>query len=229
MMTDATIRRVHGRRIWDSRGRPTVEVEVHTAGGAVGRAAAPAGASRGSREAIDLRDGGSRLAGMDVQRAVANVKGPIAHALVGLDARRQESVDHAMLAADGTADKSKLGGNAIVAASLACAHAAAAAEHVPLWRYIAGNAAVRLPLPEIQIFGGGAHAGRRIDIQDLMIEMVVNLLKHKNPYTQATYAKDPALSYIEIHNEDDIFFFTSSGALNGCSSRSARWPPPSRR
>jgi enolase len=169
MMTDATIRRVHGRRIWDSRGRPTVEVEVHTAGGAVGRAAAPAGASRGSREAIDLRDGGSRLAGMDVQRAVANVKGPIAHALVGLDARRQESVDHAMLAADGTADKSKLGGNAIVAASLACAHAAAAAEHVPLWRYIAGNAAVRLPLPEIQIFGGGAHAGRRIDIQDLMI------------------------------------------------------------
>jgi enolase len=169
MMTDATIKRVHGRRIWDSRGRPTVEVEVHTAGGAVGRAAAPAGASRGSREAIDLRDGGSRLAGMDVQRAVANIDGPIAHALVGLDARRQESVDQAMRDADGTADKSKLGGNAIVAASLACAHAAAAAEHLPLWRYLAGNAAVRLPLPEIQIFGGGAHAGRRIDIQDLMI------------------------------------------------------------
>ncbi len=169
MMTDATIRRVHGRRIWDSRGRPTVEVEVHTAGGAVGRAAAPAGASRGSREAIDLRDGGSRLAGMDVQLAVANVNGPIARALAGLDARRQESVDMAMLDADGTANKSKLGGNAIVAASLACAHAAAGAEHLPLWRYLAGNAAVRLPLPEIQIFGGGAHAGRRIDIQDLMI------------------------------------------------------------
>jgi enolase len=169
MMTDATIKRVHGRRIWDSRGRPTVEVEVHTAGGAVGRAAAPAGASRGSREAIDLRDGGARLAGMDVQRAVANVNGPIAHVLAGLDARRQESVDRAMRDTDGTADKSKLGGNAIVAASLACAHAAAAAEHLPLWRYLAGNAAVRLPLPEIQIFGGGAHAGRRIDIQDLMI------------------------------------------------------------
>jgi enolase len=169
MMTDATIKRVHGRRIWDSRGRPTVEVEVHTAGGAVGRAAAPAGASRGSREAIDLRDGGARLAGMDVQRAVANVNGPIAHVLAGLDARRQESVDRAMRDTDGTADKSKLGGNAIVATSLACAHAAAAAEHLPLWRYLAGNAAVRLPLPEIQIFGGGAHAGRRIDIQDLMI------------------------------------------------------------
>ncbi|MCG6876493.1 MAG: phosphopyruvate hydratase [Betaproteobacteria bacterium] len=168
-MTDATITRVHGRRIWDSRGRPTVEVEVHTAGGAVGHAAAPAGASRGSREAVDLRDGGQRFGGMDVQRALANVNGPIAHALVGLDARRQESIDRTLLDADGTTNKSKLGGNAIVATSLACADAAAAAEHVPLWRYLAGDAPVRLPLPEIQIFGGGAHAGRRMDIQDLMI------------------------------------------------------------
>ena len=169
MMTDATITRVHGRRIWDSRGRPTVEVEVHTAGGASGRAAAPAGASRGSREAIDLRDGGRRFGGMDVQRALANVNGPIAHALAGHDSRRQESIDRTLRDADGTADKSKLGGNAIVATSLACAHAAAAAEHVPLWRYLAGGAAVHLPLPEVQIFGGGAHAGRRIDIQDLMV------------------------------------------------------------
>jgi len=169
MMIDATITRVHGRRIWDSRGRPTVEVEVHTAGGAMGRAAAPAGASRGSREAADLRDGGPRFGGMDVQRAVANVNGPIAHALVGLDARRQASVDRTLLDADGTPNKSRLGGNAIVATSLACAHAAATAEHAPLWRYLAGDAPVRLPLPEIQIFGGGAHAGRRIDIQDLMV------------------------------------------------------------
>lgn len=169
MMIDATITRVHGRRIWDSRGRPTVEVEVHTAGGATGRAAAPAGASRGSREAVDLRDGGTRFGGMDVQRALANVNGPIAHALAGLDARRQESVDRTLLDADGTPNKSKLGGNAIVATSLACAQAAAAAEHAPLWRYLAGDAPVRLPLPEIQIFGGGAHAGRRIDIQDLMV------------------------------------------------------------
>jgi len=169
MMTDSTITRVHGRRIWDSRGRPTVEVEVRTAGGVTGRAAAPAGASRGSREAIDLRDGGPRLGGMDVQRAVANVNGPIAKALAGLDARRQESVDRALIEADGTSDKSRLGGNAIVAASLACAHAAAAAEHIPMWRYLAGDSPVSMPLPEIQIFGGGAHAGRRIDIQDLMV------------------------------------------------------------
>jgi len=146
-----------------------VEVEVHTAGGATGRAAAPAGASRGSREAVDLRDGGPRFGGMDVQRALANVNGPIAHALAGLDARRQANVDRALLDADGTPNKSKLGGNAIVATSLACAQAAAAAEHAPLWRYLAGDAPVRLPLPEIQIFGGGAHAGRRIDIQDLMV------------------------------------------------------------
>jgi enolase len=169
MMTDATITGVHGRRIWDSRGRPTLEVEVHAAGGATGRAAAPAGASRGSREAVDLRDGGDRFGGMDVQHALASVNGPIARALAGLDARRQETIDQTLRDADGTVDKSKLGGNAIVATSLACAHAAAAAEHAPLWRYLAGEGAVSLPLPEVQIFGGGVHAGRRIDIQDLMI------------------------------------------------------------
>jgi enolase len=169
MMTDSTITRVHARRIWDSRGRPTVEVEVHVAGGATGRAAAPAGASRGMREAVDLRDGGARLGGWDVQRAVANVNGPIAHALAGVDARRQASVDEILIELDATPTKSSLGGNAIVATSLACAHAAAASEHLPLYRYLAGGNPVGLPLPEIQIFGGGAHAGRRIDIQDLMV------------------------------------------------------------
>lgn len=168
MMTDGTITRVHGRRIWDSRGRPTVEVEVHTAGGASGRAAAPAGASRGSREAVDLRDGGARHGGLDVGRAVANVNGPIAHALAGVDARRQADVDRILVTLDGTPARAKLGGNALVATSIACAHAAAAAERVPLFRYLAGDGPVSLPLPEIQIFGGGAHAGRRIDIQDLM-------------------------------------------------------------
>jgi len=169
MMTDSTITRVHGRRIWDSRGRPTVEVEVHVAGGAIGRAAAPAGASRGTREAVDLRDGGARLGGWDVQRAVANVNGPIAHALAGVDARRQASVDEILIELDATPTRSSLGGNAIVATSLACAHAAAASGHQPLYRYLAGDGPVSLPLPEIQIFGGGAHAGRRIDIQDLMV------------------------------------------------------------
>jgi enolase len=165
----AAIASVAGRRVWDSRGRPTVEVEVELAGGARGRAIAPAGASRGTHEAVDLRDGGLRLGGMDVAGAVANVSGPIAQALAGLDAREQAAVDAALAALDGTANKSRLGGNALIATSLAVLHAAAASEGAPLWRYLAGDAPVSLPLPEIQIFGGGAHAGRRVDIQDFMV------------------------------------------------------------
>jgi enolase len=163
------ITRVHARRVWDSRGRPTVEAEVHLAGGAIGRAIAPAGASRGSREAIDLRDGGTRFGGLDVALAIANVTGPIAHAIAGRDALDQPAIDARIAAADGTADKSKLGANATVAVSLAVAQAAAAAQGIALWRHLAGRNPVRLPLPEVQIFGGGAHAARRIDIQDLMI------------------------------------------------------------
>jgi len=160
---------VHGRRVWDSRGRPTVEAEVALASGAVGRAIAPAGASRGSREAVDLRDGGSRLGGNDVMRAVGNVSGEIAESLIGFDAHDQAAVDATLIALDGTPDKARLGGNAMVAVSLAVAQAAAASEGLALWRYLAGTGPVSLPLPEIQIFGGGAHAGRRIDIQDLMV------------------------------------------------------------
>ncbi len=146
-----------------------MEAEVALEGGAIGRAIAPAGASRGAREAIDLRDGGTRFGGMDVTRALANVEGPIARALVGRDAFDQAGVDAALIALDGTPNKAKLGGNATVAVSLAVAHAAAAARAMPLYRYLAGDAPLALPLPEIQIFGGGAHAGRRIDIQDLMV------------------------------------------------------------
>jgi len=142
---------------------------VALAGGARGRALAPAGASRGTHEAVDLRDGGARLGGMDVAGAVANVNGPIARALVGMDARQQAAVDAALIALDGTPTKARLGGNATIAASLAVVHAAAAAEGVPLWRHLAAGAPVTLPLPEIQIFGGGAHAGRRVDIQDFMV------------------------------------------------------------
>jgi enolase len=164
-----TIAAVHARRVWDSRGRPTLEAEVTLAGGTLGRAIAPAGASRGTHEAVDLRDGGTRLGGLDVTTAIANVAGPIARALVGLDAANQAKVDATLSAEDGTPDKAHLGGNATVAVSLAVAQAAAAAHAMPLWRYLAEDAPVSLPLPEIQIFGGGAHAGRRIDIQDLMI------------------------------------------------------------
>lgn len=170
-MSNCKISKVVGRRVWDSRGRPTVEVEVILAGGAGGRAIAPAGASRGSREAIDLRDGGARLAGFDVAGAVANVNGPIQKALVGLDASDQRSIDDVLLALDGTDTKSVLGGNAMVATSLATLHASAAAQGVPLWQRVGLLSERRpsIPLPEIQIFGGGAHAGRRVDIQDFMI------------------------------------------------------------
>jgi enolase len=168
-MADTTITEVKARRVWDSRGRPTVEVEVALAGSGRGRAIAPAGASRGMYEAVDLRDGGTKLGGMDVSRAVANVSGSIAQTLIGIDGRDQAKVDAALIALDGTANKSHLGGNATIATSLAVAHAAACGQGVPLWRYLAGDAPVRLPLPEIQIFGGGAHAGRRVDVQDFMV------------------------------------------------------------
>ena len=164
------INSVQARRVWDSRGRPTVEVDVTLANGAFGRAIAPAGASRGTREAIDLRDGGLQVRGLDVTRAIANVNGPIAHALTGQEAQ-QQAVDAVLLQLDPTPLKEGLGGNAMVATSLAVLHAAAAAAGKPLWRYVADSYGMvpSLPLPEIQIFGGGAHAGRRVDVQDFMI------------------------------------------------------------
>jgi enolase len=168
-VSGAAIASVRGRRVWDSRGRPTVEAEVALAGGARGRAIAPAGASRGSHEAMDLRDGGARLGGMDVAGAVANVNGAIARALAGMDARDQAAVDAALAALDGTPDRSRLGGNATTAVSLAVLDAAAAGAGVPVYRQLMGPGPIRLPLPEIQIFGGGAHAGRRVDVQDFMV------------------------------------------------------------
>ena len=164
-----TIDAVLGRRVWDSRGRPTVEAEIRLTGGAAGRAIAPAGASTGSEEAVDLRDGGSVQGGYDVRHAIENVSGPLAAALGGCDGIDQAEIDRRIIAADGTANKSALGANACIAVSMAAAHAAAAAQGVPLYRHLAGDARISLPLPEIQIFGGGAHAGRRIDIQDLMV------------------------------------------------------------
>ncbi len=168
-MTATAIKSIFGRRVWDSRGRPTVEAEVHLAGGARGRAIAPAGASTGSAEAVDLRDGGSAFGGYGVATAVSHVNGPIATALSGLDGADQEDIDRTLIDLDGTPNRSRLGGNALVAVSMATLHAAAAASHQPLWRYLGGQGAVMLPLPEVQIFGGGAHAGARVDIQDFMV------------------------------------------------------------
>ena len=180
-MTASKIASIHGRRVWDSRGRPTVEAEVALSGGATGRAIAPAGASRGRFEAIDLRDGGPRFGGWDVTGAVAAVNGAIAERLAGLDAADQAAVDAALLALDGTDNKSNLGGNATIAVSMACLHAAAAAAGKPLWLHLWDQGGPKgtnktgrptLPLPEIQIFGGGAHAGRRVDVQDFMVTAV---------------------------------------------------------
>jgi enolase len=168
-MSDASrITWVRGRRVWDSRGRPTVEAEVVLAGGAHGRAIAPAGASTGSHEALDRRDGGPRFGGYDVRTAVAAVNDTIAGGLAGLDAADQVAVDRRLIELDGTPDKSRLGANATIAVSIAVAQAAAAAAGEPLWRHLHPGGAA-LPLPEIQIFGGGAHAGRRVDIQDFMV------------------------------------------------------------
>jgi enolase len=168
-MTDTTIAYVHARRVWDSRGRPTVEADVLLEGGAVGRAIAPAGASTGSGEALDLRDGGTAFGGYDVTKAVMNVNDIVAHGVAGIDATDQEALDERLIELDGTRNKSRLGANALVSVSMAAAHAAAAAAGQPLYRYLGGLDAELIPLPQIQIFGGGAHAGRRVDIQDFMV------------------------------------------------------------
>ena len=165
------ISKIVGRRVWDSRGVPTVEAEVWLEDGSIGRAIAPSGASRGTREALELRDGGARIGGKDVKNAIANLTGPIATCLTGMDACAQVQIDNALLELDPSPLKDTIGGNAMIAASLAVLHAGAAHRRQPLWRYVADlcETTPSLPLPEIQIFGGGAHAGRRVDVQDFMI------------------------------------------------------------
>jgi len=164
-----TIQSIHARRIWDSRGRPTVEVEVVNSDGTHGIGIAPAGASMGTREAVELRDGGSSFGGRDVQRALRGIEREIAPALLGRDASDQAGIDTTLISLDGTPNKARLGGNALIATSLAVLHAAAAQARQPLWQYLAQGRRVQLPLPQIQIFGGGAHAGRRVDVQDFMV------------------------------------------------------------
>ena len=168
-MTSSAIQSIHGRRVWDSRGRPTVEAEVTLQDGAKGRAIAPAGASKGTREALELRDGGARFGGLDVMQAVGHINGEIAKALIGSHADNQLALDQALIALDGTENKTRLGANATLAVSMATAHAMAQASGVPLYRYLGQGNIGRLPMPQIQIFGGGAHAGRRVDVQDFMV------------------------------------------------------------
>ncbi|MEY3668645.1 MAG: phosphopyruvate hydratase [Pseudomonadota bacterium] len=165
----SVIQSVLARRIWDSRGRPTVEVEVVLSNGVMGRGIAPAGASRGSREAVDLRDGGPRLGGFDVQRALSHVRDRIRPALLGMAAHDLRQVDEQLMALDTSLTRGEIGGNALIATSFAVLDAAARDARLPVWQYLAEGQPVRLPLPEIQIFGGGAHAGRRVDIQDFLV------------------------------------------------------------
>jgi enolase len=163
------IERIHARQILDSRGNPTVEVEVELRSGARGRAAVPSGASTGEFEATELRDGGERWGGKGVSRAVANVDGEIAGALVGLDAVDQGAVDEALIELDGTPNKSRLGANAILGVSLATAQAQAAEEGLALWRYLGGPDASLLPVPMMNVLNGGAHADNKVDFQEFMI------------------------------------------------------------
>ncbi|MGI8428379.1 MAG: phosphopyruvate hydratase [Solirubrobacteraceae bacterium] len=163
------IEHVHARQILDSRGNPTVEVELSLRSGAWGRAAVPSGASTGQFEATELRDGGSDWLGKGVTRAVDNVNGEIATAVREQDASSQVALDRMLIALDGTANKSRLGANAVLAVSLAAAHAAAAEERLPLWRYLGGETAHILPVPMMNVLNGGAHADNRVDFQEFMV------------------------------------------------------------
>lgn len=210
-MTTA-ITAVHPRRVWDSRGRPTVEVEVRLDGGAMGRAMAPAGASVGSGEAVDLRDGGKTFGGYDVTKAVAAVRHEIAPALIGQDATQQGAIDALMNTLDGTPQKARLGGNALVATSMAVLHASANAAGLPLWRYLAKDKPIRSPLPEIQIFGGGAHADGRVDIQDFMIMCpAAKNFAQALDWTAEVYRSAGAI-------------LKSSGRLRGVADEGGFWP-----
>jgi enolase len=163
------IEHVHARQILDSRGNPTVEVELSLRSGAWGRAAVPSGASTGEFEATELRDGGSDWLGKGVTKAVDNVNGEIATAVRGQDASSQAALDRMLITLDGTPNKSRLGANALLAVSLAAAHAAAAEERQPLWRYLGGESAHVLPVPMMNVLNGGVHADNRVDFQEFMI------------------------------------------------------------
>ncbi len=163
------IEHVHARQILDSRGNPTVEVELSLRSGAWGRAAVPSGASTGEHEAVELRDGGPEWGGKGVGRAVANINGEIADVVQGQDASNQQALDRLLISLDGTPNKSRLGANSILAVSLAAAHAAAAEERLPLWRYLGGENAHILPVPMMNVLNGGAHADNGLDFQEFMI------------------------------------------------------------
>jgi len=215
-VSNSKIKSTRARRVWDSRGRPTVEVEVTLNYNARGRAIAPAGASTGTGEAVEVRDGGEAFGGFGVEGALAAVNGEIARALKGRDAADQDAIDKILIDLDGTADKSRLGGNAMIATSLAVAHAAAAARKVPLWRSLHDQentpGPAFLPLPEIQIFGGGAHAGSRVDVQDYMVTAV----------GAETFAQ--ALEWTTDVYRAATRLMKEAGRLHGVADEGGLWP-----
>jgi len=169
-MATTSITEIHAREILDSRGNPTIEVDVHLEGGGFGRAAVPSGASTGEHEAWELRDGDKkRYGGKGVSKAVSNVNDKIASAIKGWDARDQAKIDQKMIELDGTPNKANLGANALLGVSLAVAHAAASAAHIPLFRYLGGNDARVLPVPMMNIMNAGAHSDAPIDFQEFMV------------------------------------------------------------
>jgi len=210
------IQKVLARRIWDSRGLPTVEVEVVLEDGAVGRGIAPAGASKGMNEALELRDQGTQFGGKDVSKALAGIRNEIMPALVGMDATDQLLVDTTMIRLDGTGNKSRLGANAIIATSMAVLHAAAAGSHRPLWRHLSGGKQASLPLPQIQIFGGGAHAGQRVDVQDFMVIAI-----------GATTFQQALETTAEVYRHAGLIM-QKKGLLMGVADEGGWWPAFSR-
>ena len=170
MTADPTIVRVHAREVLDSRGRPTVEVEVTCRDGAFGRAIVPSGASTGRHEAVELRDGDpTRYGGKGVRKAVANVRDLLTPRLIGMDATDQARIDRILCEIDGTPNKSRCGANAILGVSLAAARAAAASKGLPLWRYLDPDGRACLPLPMVNLISGGLHAGGNLDFQDFLL------------------------------------------------------------
>ncbi|HMF47256.1 MAG TPA: phosphopyruvate hydratase, partial [Candidatus Saccharimonadales bacterium] len=163
------IQRVHAREVLDSRGLPTVEVEVTLKNGVVGRATVPSGASTGVHEAVELRDGGKRYLGKGVARAVSHVNDKIAPRLRGKEARDQAAIDQIMIDMDGSPNKGKLGANAVLGVSLAVAHAQARAQNLSLYRYLGGAMAKTLPVPMLNVLNGGAHADNNVDVQEFMV------------------------------------------------------------
>jgi len=198
---------IYAREILDSRGNPTVEVEVFLEGGAMGRASVPSGASTGVHEAVELRDGDkSRYLGQGVLQAVENVNTEIAEAIIGMDALDQVSIDKAMIALDGTPNKGRLGANAILGVSLAVAKAAANQLGIPLYRYLGGVNAKELPVPMMNILNGGSHADSAVDVQEFMVQPV-GAKTYKEALRMA-FAMDAASSEFATKNEDGSYTYT---------------------